>query len=80
MELKRIGALSCAKIAGVLYAAAGLIIGFFFSLAAVFGPALGATSGDEPGAALFGVLFGIGASLVNATARITGRIQLELES
>lgn len=53
--------MSCAKIAGVLYAAIGLIVGFFISLAALFGAVLGASSGDEPGTAVFGMLFGVGA-------------------
>ena len=64
MELKRVGPLSCAKVAGVLYACLGLIIGFFFSLAAVLGAALGAATGDEPGTALFGLLFGVGAIVI----------------
>jgi hypothetical protein len=64
MELKRIDTLSCARIAGVLYAAIGLVVGFFLSLAAVIGTALGQTSGDEPGSAVFGPLFGAGAIVI----------------
>ena len=64
MKLKRIGPLSCAKMAGVLYAALGLIFGFFVSAAALFGVALGAGASDEPGMAVFGLLFGVGAIVV----------------
>lgn len=64
MQLKRIGPLSCAKVAGLLYAAAGLIVGFCLSLAALFGAAIGAAVGDEPGMAVFGLLFGVGAVVV----------------
>ena len=61
MQLKRVGPLSCAKVMGIVYAALGLIVGFFVSIAAVFGVALGSAAGDEPGAALIGLLFGVGA-------------------
>lgn len=62
MKLRRVGPLSCAKMAGVLYAALGLIFGCFVSAAALFGVALGA--GDEPGTAVLGLLFGVGAVVV----------------
>ena len=45
----------------VLYAALGLIVGFFVSVAALFGMALGSVAEGEPGSALIGLLFGIGA-------------------
>jgi len=61
MQLKRIGPLSCARMAAVLYAALGLIVGFFVSVAALLGMALGSVVEGEPGAALIGLLFGIGA-------------------
>jgi hypothetical protein len=64
MKLNRIGPLSCAKMAGVLYAALGLIFGFFVSAAALFGVAIGAAAGDEPGMAVLGLLFGVGAVVV----------------
>jgi hypothetical protein len=64
MRLKRIGPLSCAKMAGVLYAALGLIVGFFISIAALFGVALSSGAEGEPGAAFIGLLFGVGAIVV----------------
>jgi hypothetical protein len=53
--------MSCAKMAAVLYAAIGLIVGFFISIAALFGVALGSGPEGEPGAAFMGLLFGVGA-------------------
>jgi hypothetical protein len=47
--------------AAVLYAALGLIVGFFVSIAALFGMALGSVAEGEPGSALIGLLFGFGA-------------------
>ncbi len=49
MKLRRVGPLSCAKMAGVLYAALGLIFGCFVSAAALFGVALGAGAATSPG-------------------------------
>jgi len=64
MRLKRIGPLSCAKMAAVLYAVLGFIVGFFISIAALFGVALSSGAEGEPGAALIGLLFGVGAIVV----------------
>jgi hypothetical protein len=61
MVLKKIGAMSCAKVSGVLYAAMGLIIGFFFSLISVFAAMFGSSGHDG---AAFGFLFGIGAVIL----------------
>lgn len=61
MVLKRIGALSCAKIMGVLYAIIGLVLGGLFSLFAMIGLALGAGQRGEPGEAILGLFFGMGA-------------------
>lgn len=64
MQVRRIGALSLAKVLGVIYAVFGLIFGLVFSLFALMGAAFGgmaAESGEEAAAAIFGLLFGVGA-------------------
>jgi len=53
--------MSCAKVSGVLYAAMGLIIGFFVSLFSIFGAMLGSSGSDG---AMFGFLFGIGSIII----------------
>jgi hypothetical protein len=62
MTIKRIGPLSCAKIAGVLYAFIGLFIGALFALFSVAGgfatAAFAADPFPRPGFARF---FGVGA-------------------
>ena len=60
MTITRVGPLSCAKIAGLLYVILGLIFGAFISLAAMAGAF---ASGDE-GAGAFGALFGVGAIIL----------------
>ncbi len=57
--ITRIGVLSAGKIAGVLYAAIGLIVGLMVTLFSLLGMAAG-TATDAPGAA-FGLIFGVGA-------------------
>ncbi len=66
MTLQRIGAFSCAKLMGALYALLGLIIGIFFSLFGLLGAAAGLSGGGEDAAAgaLFGALFGVGAIIL----------------
>jgi hypothetical protein len=59
MVIRRIGPLSCAKLAGVLYAGIGLIAGAIFSLVALVG---GFAAAQESGNAAFAALFfGVGA-------------------
>lgn len=53
LEVKRIEPLSVAKILGILYAAIGLILGLFITLASLLG-----ASGE---AGVFGVVFGVAA-------------------
>lgn len=60
MVIKRVGPVSCAKIAGTLYAIMGLILGGFFSLLA----AAGGFGADTPGAAGFGAIVGVGSIIV----------------
>jgi hypothetical protein len=57
MVVTRVSPLSCAKIAGVLYALMGLLFGALFSLFA----AAGAFAAPDTGAGMMGAVFGIGA-------------------
>lgn len=58
MVITRVGPLSVAKVAGLLYAIIGLLFGVFISLFATAGFAMGAS--DSP----FGALFGVGAVIL----------------
>jgi hypothetical protein len=60
MVITRVGPLSVAKIAGILYALIGLAIGAIFSLIGLAGMAGGLAS-ESRDTALFGALFGVGA-------------------
>ena len=62
MVINRVGPLSVAKLAGMLYAIFGLIFGAIISLIALAGGM--AADSDEPGAALVGAIFGAGAVIV----------------
>ena len=62
MVITKVGPLSVAKVAAVLYAGIGLLIGGLFSLIGMAG-LTGALSGTE-GGAFVGALFGIGAIVV----------------
>jgi hypothetical protein len=53
MVITRVGPLSVAKVAGLLYAIMGLLFGGFISLFAMAGSATGAS--DSPFGAIFGV-------------------------
>ena len=67
MVIKRVGPLSCAKIAGLLYAILGLIFGGMFSLLALAGGvARGLSSNGAGGGGASGVaaVFGIAAIVV----------------
>ena len=59
MTITRVGPLSVAKIAALLYVVIGLIAGGLFSLVAMAGAAIG---GED--AAGFGAIFGIGAVIL----------------
>ncbi len=61
MRLARVGPLSCAKVAAVLYAAIGLIAGAVFSVIGLVGGLAASAVGDETSGAFMGVLFGVGA-------------------
>jgi hypothetical protein len=59
MVVNRIGAVSLAKIAGILYALVGLLFGAVLSLLAMAGALGGAQDAGQ--GALFGAIFGAGA-------------------
>ena len=66
-QLRTIGPLSVAKVAAILYALIGLLFGAFVSLLSllgVFASSFGDQAAGQPGGALFGVLFGVGAIVV----------------
>jgi hypothetical protein len=63
MVIKAVGALSVAKIAGVLYAGIGLLIGAFFALIGMAGFA-GQLSGASSSLPFGGMLFGVGAIVI----------------
>ena len=63
MTITRVGPLSAAKVAGLLYVVIGLVAGAFVSLFALAGAAIGAGSGNGDGAT-FGALFGVGAIIL----------------
>ena len=62
MTITRVGPLSVAKVAAVLYAAMGLIVGAFFSLFSLVGGLAAIANND--GAGGFAAIFGIGAIIL----------------
>jgi hypothetical protein len=83
MVIKRIGPLSLAKLAGVLYGAIGLLIGAVFAaISAVGGFSAAAESEGAAFAAFFGIAFLmslIGAALYNAIAGLVGGIEVQMQ-
>src|SRR3954468_5822284 len=95
MVITRVGPVSCAKIAGTLYAILGLLIGGVFSLVSVVGGFGSNTSGAGAIGAIIGVgsiivcpiSYGavgfigslIGAWLYNALAGLVGGIQIDVQ-
>jgi hypothetical protein len=95
MVIKRIGPMSVAKLAGLLYAAIGFFLGAFFAVAS----AIGAFASDDTQGAAFGALFGVGAIvffpllyggmgflmtlvaawLYNVAAGLVGGVQIEVQ-
>ncbi len=64
MTIKRVEPLSCAKIAGIIYGALGLLFGALFSLLALLGSAASAFqpgSSSNPVSPMIGGLIGVGA-------------------
>ena len=62
MTITRVAPLSVAKVAAILYAVIGLIVGAFFSLFAMIGGLAAAANNDGAGA--FGAIFGMGAIIL----------------
>jgi hypothetical protein len=63
MVIRKVGIGSLVKLAGVLYALLGLVIGFVFALFALVGFGAAAASNDEM-PAWFGSIFGLGAIVI----------------
>jgi hypothetical protein len=63
MVIKRVGALSVAKIAAVLYGGIGLLVGAVLALIGMAGLASRIGS-DNPGSAFLGPIFGVGAIVI----------------
>jgi len=61
MIVKRIGAMSLARITGLIYAGLGLVIGALFAMFAVLGGALGTVFGWSDGGPFVGIFLGAGA-------------------
>lgn len=61
MVIKRVGPISCAKIAGTLYAILGIVVGGVFSLVAAAGVFAAADAADTPA---FPMMFGAAAIVV----------------
>jgi hypothetical protein len=59
VRITRIGPISAAKVAFVLYAGIGFIIGCIVAIASVLGATIGFANGDQ--STLFGAIFGVGA-------------------
>jgi len=94
MIIKSVDALSAGKVMACLYGLLGVIVGLFFTLAAILGAAIGEGQGGP-----IAVLFGLGASffvpvfygvigflggvisafLYNLAAAIVGGIEIELK-
>ena len=64
MVIRRIGVGSVAKIAGLLYAVAGFLIGACVALFALVGAGIGAASSDESMPLWLAPLFGVGAVVI----------------
>lgn len=94
MELKKIGVISCAKVAGIIYAVFGLLAGGLVSLLAMAGAMQSAGGDGMTGGMIFGagaiiimpILYGgmggivaaLSALLYNVVAGLVGGIELEL--
>lgn len=64
MVIKRVNALSAAKVMGLLGLGIGLVFGAFMSLGALVWGGAAFAAGDEPGGALVGMIFGVGAIIL----------------
>jgi hypothetical protein len=64
MVIKRINPVSAGKVMGTLGVLLGLVIGGLISLFALVVGSTAAAVSDEPGGAMMGMLFGVGAIIV----------------
>jgi hypothetical protein len=64
MTITRVGPLSCAKVAGLLYVVIGLIAGGLVSLVSMAGGFAAAASSPSDDAGVFAALFGVGAIII----------------
>lgn len=62
MVITKVNAISVAKVAAVLYAGIGLLVGALLSLLGMVG--LTAALSEVEGGAFFGILFGVGAIII----------------
>ena len=95
MVVKRVGALSLAKVSGALYALMGLIIGGIVSLISIAGGAFGGATKDAFGGMMVGaaaviifpIFYGIlgfigsliAAALYNVIAGMVGGVEIEVQ-
>jgi hypothetical protein len=95
MVIRRVGPLSCAKIAGTLYAVIGLFVGAIFSLIAMAGGFASNSNGGLPFGAMMGVgsiiffpiMYGclgfigslITAAIYNVVASAVGGVEVDLQ-
>jgi len=64
MVIRHVGVLSAARLAGIIYAAFGLIVGAILALISVMTGGLTSMSGQEGQSAWLGLIFGGGALIV----------------
>ena len=64
MVIRKIGVGSAAKIAGVLYAVIGLIVGCMLAIFSLFAAGMARGGGEDFPAWIFGPIFGVGAVIV----------------
>jgi hypothetical protein len=64
MKLKHIGVGSVARMAAVLYAVIGLIVGGIIAVASVMGAAFTKMAGGDSSSGVYGMFFGVGAVLI----------------
>lgn len=64
MVIKRVNPISAAKVGGVLGVLLGLVIGACASLLMMLWGTRASAASDQPGGALFGMLFGAGAIVI----------------
>lgn len=64
MVIKRVGVGSVAKISGVIYAAIGLILGFFMTIISAIGGMAAMAEAENVAGGLAGLIFGVGSIII----------------